>query len=135
MTKPTYEIDGAAFWTLEEFFAEIGRKLIPGAEWGHNLDAFNDILRGGFGTPEGGFILHWRNAQLSRERLGHAEAVRHLRKALRRNWWRGREELKRALRCAQNGTGPTVFDWIVEIIRTHCPEGEEAEDGVELVLD
>src|SRR3954452_6697076 len=80
--KPTYEIDGARFSTLEDFFEEISRVLIPGAEWGHNLDAFNDILRGGFGTPDGGFVLRWMNSELSRERLGHAETVRQLERRL-----------------------------------------------------
>ena len=47
-----YEIDGKNFSTLEEFYDEISRVLIPGAQWGRNLDAFNDILRGGFGTPD-----------------------------------------------------------------------------------
>ena len=42
-TKRIYEIDGAAFFTLEEFYEEVDRKIIT-APWGHNLDAFNDIL-------------------------------------------------------------------------------------------
>ena len=48
-SKPIYEIDGARFSTLEGFYNEISQALIPGVDWGHNLDAFNDILRGGFG--------------------------------------------------------------------------------------
>jgi Barstar (barnase inhibitor) len=44
--KPTFEIDGLRFHTLEEFFDEVSEILIPGADWGRNLDAFNDILRG-----------------------------------------------------------------------------------------
>ena len=36
-------------------------------DWGHNLDAFNDILRGGLWyTQRGGFILKWKNSELSR---------------------------------------------------------------------
>jgi RNAse (barnase) inhibitor barstar len=70
MNKRDYEIDGARFATLSGFYDEIERVLIPGARWGRNLDALNDILRGGFGTPEEGFILLWRNAQLSRQVLG-----------------------------------------------------------------
>ena len=54
MTSPTVTIDGNAFRTLEEFYDEISRKLVPGASWGRNLDAFSDILSGGFGTPDGG---------------------------------------------------------------------------------
>jgi RNAse (barnase) inhibitor barstar len=38
-----YEIDGERFSTLEEFYDEIDR-VMRLAPWGHNLDAFNDIL-------------------------------------------------------------------------------------------
>jgi hypothetical protein len=55
MTKPLIEIDGARFDSLSGFWNEISTCVIPGFEWRHNLDALNDILRGGFGTPEGGF--------------------------------------------------------------------------------
>jgi len=61
-----YEIDGQRFSTLEDFYTEVSRVVIPGADWGHNLDAFNDILRGGFGTPEGGFTV--RRLQLPSRR-------------------------------------------------------------------
>ena len=71
----TYEIDGSRFSTLEEFFEEISEVLIPGVSWGHNLDAFNEILRGGFGTPEEDFRLVWKNSHLSRERLGYPETM------------------------------------------------------------
>lgn len=70
MPKPVYTIDGRDLVTLEEFLGVVGRVVVPGAPWGHNLDAFNDILRGGFGTPDGGFVLRWVNSSLSRERLG-----------------------------------------------------------------
>jgi len=43
--KAVYEIDGRDFATLEEFDGVVSAVLIPGAEWGHNLDVFNDILR------------------------------------------------------------------------------------------
>jgi len=54
--KRRYSIDGRTFSTLEEFYGEVSRVLIPGESWGRNLDAFNDILRGGFGTPDEGSI-------------------------------------------------------------------------------
>jgi RNAse (barnase) inhibitor barstar len=69
--RPEREIDGERFATLDGFFDEVERVLLaPGVYWGRNLDAFNDILRGGFGTPEGGFVLRWRRVDLSRARLG-----------------------------------------------------------------
>src|ERR671911_2815289 len=79
-----YEIDGKNFSTLEGFYDEISRVLIPGAWWGRNLDAFNDILRGGFVTPESGFTLRWLNHDVSRRRLGYDETVRQLELTLQR---------------------------------------------------
>jgi hypothetical protein len=43
-------IDGARFHGLEQFFEEVSTVLVPDTAWGRNLDAFSDILRGGFGT-------------------------------------------------------------------------------------
>jgi hypothetical protein len=68
--RPRLEIDGARFTTLEGFAEAIAPLFSPGAWRGRSLDAFNDILRGGFGSPGGGFVLVWRNHALSRERLG-----------------------------------------------------------------
>ena len=48
-SRRVYEIDGSHYSTLEEFYDEISRVLVSDADWGHNLAAFNDILRGGFG--------------------------------------------------------------------------------------
>ena len=56
--------------SLDEFFDEVSRSLIPGSRWGRNLNAFNDVLYGGFGTPAYGFVLIWRNADECKERLG-----------------------------------------------------------------
>ena len=130
----TYRIDGRQFSTLEEFFEEISRVLIPGSYWGHNLDAFNDILRGGFGTPDEGFILNWENSDLSRSRLGYAETVRQLELRLERCHPTNRSSVKKQLRHAHSNMGPVVFDWLVEIIRVHGTGGEEAEDNVILKL-
>jgi RNAse (barnase) inhibitor barstar len=119
MTNQTLVIDGAAFSTLEEFYDEFTSKVIPGADWGHNLDAFNDVLRGGFGTPSGGFRLLWRNAELSRLLLGYKETTRQLRIRLERCHPSNRAHVQRELEAAVNGRGPTVFDWLCEIIRSH----------------
>jgi RNAse (barnase) inhibitor barstar len=130
-----YVIDGTRITSLETFYDEISRVLIPGADWGRNLDAFDDILCGGFGTPEGGFTLIWRNSQASRASLGRAETVRLLEWILGRCHPSNREDIREKLTLARSGEGPTVFDWLVEIIEDHGPDGEQAEDNVVLVLD
>jgi RNAse (barnase) inhibitor barstar len=131
----TYEIDGNDFSTLEEFYDEVSRVLIPDAQWGRNLDAFNDILRGGFGTPESGFRLRWKNHAASRERLGYDETVRQLELRLQRCHPSNREMVRAELERARSAQGPTVFDWLVEIIEIHGANGDEAEDNIDLVLD
>jgi hypothetical protein len=35
---------------------------------------------------------------------------------------------------AQQGLGPTGFDWLVEIIAVHSEGGKQQQNGVELVL-
>ncbi|QQS09331.1 MAG: barstar family protein [Phycisphaerales bacterium] len=135
MQKPVFVIDGDKFSTLEGFYDEVERVLIPGAAWGRNLNAFNDILRGGFGTPEGGFVLRWVQSDRSREHLGYRETVRQLQSRLIRCHPSNCAAVAEQLELAKEGTGSTVFDWLVEIIREHGPEGQEAEDGVQLLLD
>ncbi len=135
MGKPVYEIDGARFGTLEGFFDEISRVVIPGAEWGRNLDAFNDILRGGFGTPPEGFVLRWKRYALSREKLSYDETIRQLEASLRRCHPSSRRMLERQLTDARRHMGPTTCDLLVTIIREHGVGGREADDGVELVLE
>jgi len=132
--KQVYEIDGTAFSTLEEFYDEVSRKVIPDATWGHNLDAFNDILRGGFGTPDEGFVLRWKDSELSRQRLNYKETVRQLERRLQRCHPTNRDYVAADLESAKNGIGPTAFDWIVEIIQDHGVGGAESADGVELEL-
>ncbi|MEP0505874.1 MAG: barstar family protein [Paracoccaceae bacterium] len=130
----TYRIDGERFSTLEEFYEEISSVLIPNVEWGHNLDALNDILRGGFGTLDEGFILIWENSEVSKRRLGYPETVRMLERQLERCHPTARRSMKNKLRDAQNTKGATIFDWLVEIISEHGAGGKEAEDNVILKL-
>ena len=107
-----YEIDGRNFATLEEFYEEIGRTLIPGAEWGRNLDALADILS----WVDDGFVLRWKHHELSRERLGYPETVRQLERRLERCHPMNRERVREELGLARAGEGPTVYDWLVEIL-------------------
>jgi len=132
--KPIIEIDGTRFDTLDGFGDEISARLIPGARWGRNFDAFNDILRGGFGTPERGFRVRWLNFQRSREALGYPETVRWLEKKIQHCHPDNVRLVEQEIEAAVRGEGPTVAEIIVEIIRKHGPGGDEADDSVELEL-
>lgn len=82
--RPVCELRGSRIDSLDDFWDEVSASLIPGAQWGRNLDAFNDILRGGFGTPEGGFTLRWLDFDHCEQALGHSAMVDHLRNVLTR---------------------------------------------------
>jgi RNAse (barnase) inhibitor barstar len=134
MLKPIIEIDGSRFDTLNGFWEEISVRLIPGARWGRNFDAFNDILREGFGTPQGGFRLRWVNFQWSVEALGYPETIRWLENKIQHCHPDSVEFVKREIEAARGAEGPTLADIITDIIRIHGPGGVEEDDGIELEL-
>jgi len=105
MAKPHFQIDGARFSTIEEFYEQISAVLIPGVAWGRNLDAFNDILRGGFVTPDEGFVLEWKNSEVSRARLGYDQTARQLEQRLKRCHPQNRSEVLAQLQAALRREG------------------------------
>lgn len=132
-SKPVFEIDGRNFANLEGFFREFRAKL--GIEHPHtSLDAFNDVLRGGFGTPDGGFVLRWLNSNYSRHALGYPETLRYLEEKVRRCHRTNVPLVEAEIDAARRGEGKTLFDVVVDIISVHGTGGEEAKDGVELEL-
>lgn len=129
-----YVVDGSLFGTLEEFAAHFSKRVLGEYEWNGNLDALNDVLRGGFGTPDDGFILVWKNSDLSRQRLGYGETAVVLERRLTTCHPSNRAQIAAELASARRGVGPTVFDWVVDIMNDHGPGGTEPEDGVEVRL-
>jgi RNAse (barnase) inhibitor barstar len=134
MDKPKFILDGYDFKTLEEFYDEISSILSLPSWWGRNLDALNDVLRSDF-MPEQGYVIIWKNSHLSKQFLGYEETVRQLTKRLERGHPNNLLFIQKQIDEAMQQIGPTVFDWVVEIIRNHCPGGSEEEDKAELILE
>jgi hypothetical protein len=130
---PVLVIDGARFCDLDGFAREFSR-LLSNYTWRGNLDAFNDLLRGGFGTPETGWVFRWLNSESSRVALGYEETVRRLEQLLLTCHPSDRSIIAARMRDARGGEGPALFDEIVGIIRDHGPGGHQSEDGVVLEL-
>ena len=99
---PVLVIDGSRFDDLEGFAREF-TLLLDGYQWRGNLDAFNDILRGGFGTPEGGFILQWRHSNRSRAALGYSATIQRLEAILKTCHESNRESVSARIRDAEIG--------------------------------
>ncbi len=130
---PVLVIDGANFSDFDGFAREFTR-LLCNYTWRGNLDAFNDLLRGGFGTPESGWVLRWLNSESSRAALGYEETTRRLERLLLTCHPSQRSTIQARISRARRGEGPTLFDEIVGIICIHGPGGRESEDGVLLEL-
>jgi RNAse (barnase) inhibitor barstar len=130
---PVLIIDGACFSDFDGFTREFSR-LLCHHTWRGNLDAFNDLLRGGFGTPDNGWVLRWLNSELSRSALGYEATIQRLEQVLLICHPSNRSKVEIRIGGARRGEGPTLFNEIVDIIRDHGPGGEESEDGILLEL-
>ena len=119
MAKRIYTIDGAHFTNLEEFYNEFGLSVIPGKEWGKNLDALDDVLSGGLGTPEEGFTLLWKNSALSRERLGYAETLKYLEHQLSVCDSSQRNSVFSEIEKLKKSEGQLLIDMLIEIVKEH----------------
>ncbi|WP_406090974.1 barstar family protein [Streptomyces sp. NBC_01013] len=121
----TYVIDGSRVTGLERFWDVIGEAVNgPGGYFGRGLDSFADCLRGGMGTPDDGdFAIEWRDHTLSARALAHQETARYLRRLLGRAHPSNLPGLRQELAQAEAGTGPTLFDRLLEIIRAETAPG------------
>ena len=114
-----FVIDGRDLSTLEEFYEVIGAVLVPGEDWGKNLAAFNDILCWPLNEDPEPYVLVWMHSKVSRKRLNDLEAERQLEKHLQYCHVSGRPDVAEKLARARRCEGPTVFDWLLEIILEH----------------
>jgi len=135
MSEVIYTIDGNDFENLTELSQVFSKTVLQNHTWHGNFNALNDLLRGGFGTPEGGFTLVWKNSDKSRDDLGQNATVKHYEQLLKVCQPDNRVYLEEELERVCQGAGPTLFEIIVEIIHDHGPGGSEAEDGVLLQLE
>lgn len=130
---PVRVVDGSRIDDFAGFCREFSA-LLNDYTWRGNLDAFNDILYGGFGTPEDHWILRWTDSDRSRVALGHAETARRLEGVLRVWHPTNTAVFKKRLKAARRGSGPTLFDDLVTIIRRHAPDESGPGIGIRLEL-
>ena len=123
MNKQTITINGANFSDLETFYDEIDRVLTKGLNWktGHNLNAFNDLLYGGFGVHEyeEPIKLIWIKVNKSKEDLGLEATKNYYKQEIQNPNSLNVQLYKEELDKLGNGTGQTFFDIIIEIISKH----------------
>ena len=123
MDKQTIIINGDNFSDLESFYNEIDRVLTKDLDWdtGHNLDAFNDLLRGGFGVYEyeEPIKLTWKNISKSKADLGLEATKKWYERKITANKIENQQYFKDKLKELTDKNGQTLFDIIIEIISEH----------------
>lgn len=123
MKKQTIIIIGDNFSDLEGFYNEIDRVLTKDLDWqtGHNLDALNDLLSGGFGVYEyeEPIRLIWRNIGKSKTDLGIVATQKWYEKKIAEQNIANQQFFKDRLKELNENNGQTLFDVILEIISQH----------------
>ena len=124
-------IDGCRFDDIEGFYCEIDRLLTKDLTWktGHNLDAFNDLLRGGFGVHEYNepILLIWKNFKKSSRDFGYKATVKHYEEMLAKCHPTNISRVQILLDDAKSNTGKTLMDNIVEIILNTNNSGHDCK--------
>ena len=115
-----FVIDGENFEDLEGFYCEIDKLFTKNLSWetGHNLDAFNDLLRGGFGVHEYGepILIYWKNFSKSKNDFGYNATIKHFENIYYKGHPSNRNHVKLLLEEAKQHIGKTLMDIIIEII-------------------
>jgi len=116
-------IDGSVINDIPSFYDEINRVFMADEDWkiGHSLDAFNDVLFGGYGLLHGNEAIRllWHHIAHSREALGREATKSYYQEKLKPDSPFNKALFKEKLAALENGTGQTYFDIVMEIIADH----------------
>lgn len=121
MSLPEFIIDGNNVQTWQDV-KRVVNELVPDYEWdGFHLDVLDDILWGGFGTPDEGYAVVWLNSDVSQRALNHDETRRWLEAKIKS--WGNNDFLNDELNQAKLGVGLTLFEIVVRAFR-NAPHNE-----------
>lgn len=116
-------IDGNNFSNLAEFYEAVEKKMTKNLDWkiGRNLNAFNDVLRGGFVVfeYEEPIKLVWKNFEKSKTDFSWKETLTYLEDSLTICHPSNTSYIKTQIKKAKEKTGQTILDIIIEIIEGH----------------
>ena len=116
-------LDGSRIHDIPSFYDEVNHVFMQGADFtlGPSLDAFNDLLHGGYGAIRGNepICLKWLHFEKNKEDLGVAATIAFYRAKLEQPETFNSEWARRKLRELERGEGQTYMDILLEIIGEH----------------
>ena len=117
---PTLTIDGNNFSDFEGFVHEFNINVVgDDRTWTGGFGMLNDLLRGGYGTPEGVFAIEWRHSHKSQKDLGKEATLAWLEAAKDKVHPASRENWSMQIALMKQNTGETLFMRVVNIIVLH----------------
>lgn len=128
--KEVIVINGGHFSSLFEFYKEVSGVLMKDTDWNvGTLDGFDDILYGGFGVFESGDEVEivWKESQKSKFDLGFKATKEFYERKIRQGKPFNIELIQQKLDDLVTGNGQTLFEILVEIIKSH--------QNIQLILD
>lgn len=116
-------IDGNQIHDIKSLYEEINLKFMQGEDWqlGESLDAFDDLLYGGFGAIKGDepINLVWENFENNREVLGFYLTLNFYENKLKQPQIFNKKIIEDKIQKLKNTGRDTYFDIILEIIASH----------------
>ena len=115
-------IHGGHFSSLGGFYEEASNVLMKDTDWKvGTLDGFDDILYGGFGVIEGKEEIEiiWKESQKSKEDLGFKATCEFYENKIRQGKPFNIELIQQKLDELTEGKGQTLFEILIEIIKSH----------------
>lgn len=123
MKKLELEINGSNFQDIEGFYEELNRLVMQEENWklGASLDAFNDLLYGGFGVIKDydELEINWLNSEKSKGDLGVEMTKSYYQQKLKHPETYNSEFVQEKLEELEAGNGQTYFEILLEIISEH----------------
>lgn len=112
MKKKKFILDGTKFNEVNGFFYEFG--LLFG-DVHNNIDALNDVLRGGMGKFDGNepIIIVWKNSEKSKIDFSKNNTIKYFGRLFKSN------KPSNQLTNRQQKLGLTFYEYIIEIICEH----------------
>lgn len=116
-------INGSRIHDKTSFYEEINRKFMQNESWqlAESLDAFDDLLYGGFGAirEKEEITLIWENFEANREALGTEFTISYYQEKLKYPDDFDSSVIQKRLDALKEGKGQTYFEILQEIIAEH----------------
>ena len=116
-------INGDVILDIASFYEEINRIFMIGVDWqlGQSLDAFNDLLYGGFGAIQAGQTneIIWMDSKKSMSALGYQTTLHYYQEKLRPGSPFNKTLFMEKIEELKAGKGKTYYEIIKEIIADH----------------